>query len=355
MAKCCICGKKILLGIGSSFSDFGVDVSYGKLCVECTSVFREIYNIGNINLENTPEQNEDLINKYRTARNAFIEALKNNSNDSIKSIVKQFISYGDDVVTMYDDFEENCKSVIDVTVEYVNRISRNKIIFHNESAFGVENDIFYYIPYGNSVKELQRLKEEGDCNTKIMFSTEIRNIKTESGGYIFAIPIDCIDYFQERGDINYSTEVRGGGGYIKGANITGAVAGKLMFGNIGAIIGSGVGTKSKIDEVYSETIEHDNRYVVLRYRQGNSTKELQFDFSCYEILVNLIPEKDHNTLQIGAGNEKRDDSSKYAEIPVEQIKQLKELYDAGLITEDEFSQKKGQLLGIDVMHTKNKS
>ena len=346
MAKCCMCGKKILLGIGSSFSDFGLDMIDDKLCVQCASVFREVYNIGSINMENSSEENEDIINKYKIARRSFLENLEKSGNENIKKIMREVLFYGDEVIKKYNCFEKNCESVIDATVEYVNRISGSKLIFHEDSAFGVDNDIFYYIPYGNSIKKIEELMVEADCNTKIMFSTEIENMKSESGNYIFEIPINCIHYFQERGGINYSTEVHGGGGNIKGANVAGVVAGKLMFGNIGAIIGSSVGTKGTINEVYSQTIEHDNRYVILRYKQGNSTKELKFDFSCYEILVSLIPKKDYNTLQLGSAIEENNNELNDVEIPVEQIKKLKQIYDAGLITEEEFSQKKKQLLGI---------
>ena len=332
--------------MGSSFKDFDLDISEEKLCVECTAVFREIYDISNVSLENDSNHNELIISKYKAVRKDFLDRIDESENSNIKSILQQFIIRGDMIVEQYDSFESICESVIESNEIGVNKIAQHKVVFNNESAFGLVDDTLYYIPYGNYINELQRFKTEADCNAKLLFLAEIENIKKESGGYIFEIPINSIDYFQERGNINYSTNVRGGGGSIKGANLVGAVAGKLMFGNIGAIIGSGVGNKGQINEVYSETIEHDNRYVVLRFKQADTIKELKFDFSCFDIFVKLIPEKDHNALKVNSSIDRFSKQSNDAGIPVEQIKQLKELNDAGLISDEEYALKKAQLLGL---------
>jgi len=158
---------------------------------------------------------------------------------------------------------------------------------------------------------------------------------------IFTIPISQIEYFAKRGEIFRENKISGGGG--GGSSIGGAVAGQLIAGGVGAVIGS----RKKINEIKSELITHDTRETFLNYFDDNKKRHsLFFDVYAYQIFNDLIPEKEYNILsaikssdiiknQINTGNKTS---------VTDQLRELAKLRDDGIITDDEFNEKKKQLL-----------
>lgn len=97
------------------------------------------------------------------------------------------------------------------------------------------------------------------------------------------IPIDEIMFFKETGSLQYTTSVSGGG-----VNVSGAITGGLIAGDVGAIIGSR-------QEVTSKTETHDDRTVVLKLTNG---KEKIYDYRYYRCFMELIPEKEYSFLMM---------------------------------------------------------
>lgn len=150
---------------------------------------------------------------------------------------------------------------------------------------------------------------------------------------LYEFPLDKIVYFREIGDVQYTTEISGGKVTGGGSSIGGAVVGGLLAGDAGAIIGS----RKKIESegITTNVVEHDSRQVVLKLTDN----EMRFDIEIYDIFMDLIPEKEYTYIMATkSGKEEQKKST------VEQLKDAKEMLDAGMITEDEFAAIKAELL-----------
>lgn len=149
------------------------------------------------------------------------------------------------------------------------------------------------------------------------------------------IPLKNIKYFKEDGDVHAETKISGGGG--GGSSLTGAVIGAVIAGSAGAIIGS----RKSIDEIKSETVLNDQRTVTLYYYENENDTQMQhlvFSYDAYNIFLSLMPEKDYNFVISSAGKEPNSDDVK------SKLQKLAELRDEGLITEDEYNQKRSVIL-----------
>lgn len=150
-----------------------------------------------------------------------------------------------------------------------------------------------------------------------------------------AIPVKQIHFYKSDGDIYTETNVSGGGG--GGSSISGAIIGGIIGGDAGAIIGS----REKIDPITSSTIVHDSRAICLYYNQpSDDMRIIKFSPDSYSSLLAIIPEKDHSYVirneSVSQKNVKNDITDK--------LLKLKELKDLNLITEEEFLQKKQEIL-----------
>lgn len=153
------------------------------------------------------------------------------------------------------------------------------------------------------------------------------------------ILLEHIDYFKEEGTVQYVSDVSGGG-----VNMQGAIAGAIIAGDAGAVIGSRVGTETRT------TINSiDNRKIILVYQEGNSTRSMVIKSYNSEQTMNalrsLIPEKDYTLVALNK------EKSKEKLIPTQlsnadELKKFKTLLDEGIITQEEFDAKKKQLLGL---------
>lgn len=154
-----------------------------------------------------------------------------------------------------------------------------------------------------------------------------------------AIPLDDILYFKIEGSVSHLSNVQGGG-----VNMQGAVAGAIIGGGAAAIIGSQLGTETK-----TEIVTKDDRKVLLYTKSGENIKTQNLGSNNVDntiaALRNLIPSKEESVVQL----ESRNTPTPSAISPVEELKKFKELLDAGILSQEEFDAKKGQLLGIDTV------
>lgn len=181
-----------------------------------------------------------------------------------------------------------------------------------------------------SGKQLVWLKD----NTLFFFPAEPQ---TDGRNYVvYSISLNDIEYYTTRGEVTKHTEISGGGGTTGGTSIKGAIIGGVIAGPAGAIIGSR--KKGKIEPIKSEIITKDGRETFLNFFTDGTKHSMFFSYGSYNSLYTLIPQKAFgNHTQTPT---KTDNQSAI----LDQIKELAELKDRGILTEEEFSEKKKILL-----------
>ena len=147
--------------------------------------------------------------------------------------------------------------------------------------------------------------------------------------HIRHIPVNNIQYFWREGDIAVTQDVSGGG-----VNMGGAIAGGLLAGSTGAVIGSRVGTNIK-----TETKSIDRRRVVLMYTdEDGKSQDLSLCNSAHKVLMHLIPEKEYSQVLASKAPAQNTGSAE------DKLKQLQSLLDQNLITQDEYNAKRQDIL-----------
>ena len=107
-----------------------------------------------------------------------------------------------------------------------------------------------------------------------------------------------------------------------------------------------MGTEIHINVIETEVTKHDDRNVEFFYEDENGkTNSIIFDSSAYDCLMKLIPEKAFDSVVTNT-SKKEEPSIATPTTSLSQIKELKELLDLGIITQEEFDAKKKQLLGL---------
>lgn len=153
------------------------------------------------------------------------------------------------------------------------------------------------------------------------------------------IDFHSIEYYFLDGEIHYENRITGGGG--GGSSYGGAVAGTIVAGGAGAVIGS----RKKIEPIKSKQMKHDNRKVVLKYRDANtSLNTIYFEHEVYDILIKNIPQKDRKYIREIYKGTKQEFVSDNNDKIISQIKKLASLHQSGILNEEEFSVKKSMLL-----------
>jgi hypothetical protein len=157
--------------------------------------------------------------------------------------------------------------------------------------------------------------------------------------FLFKIPFEKIEYFSQSGEVFHETKITGGGG--GGSSVAGAVAGAVIAGGVGAVIGS----RNKNGTIQSELVTHDTRETSLNYFDNdNQRRSIYFTYSGYQLLNDLIPEKEFNIVSsIKNALLIKKNSNPSFNIP-DQIRELSKLKEEGLITEEEYSKKRSALI-----------
>lgn len=131
--------------------------------------------------------------------------------------------------------------------------------------------------------------------------------------------------FTEIGDIRTYQKTSGGG-----VSVGGAIVGAALMGGPGAILGGRKKTKT-------ETKVDDQRKTVLVFTESGVQKTICLDHWLYEVLCKFCIEK--KDAPIKEEQSKTDESDVSA-----QIEKLADLLKKGILTEEEFSSKKAELL-----------
>lgn len=140
---------------------------------------------------------------------------------------------------------------------------------------------------------------------------------------------DKIKYYTIQGDKYSITDIQGGGSSLGKAIVGGAIA-----GGAGAVIASRKGVTSTTEVV-------DDRRTMIYYEDGNEKSIIVLSSEAYDYLLSVLPEKEYSFVMSQQKEQESEQSSSLLE-----LEQLAELRDKGILTEEEFSAKKKQLLGI---------
>ncbi|MDE5539817.1 MAG: SHOCT domain-containing protein, partial [Bacilli bacterium] len=149
------------------------------------------------------------------------------------------------------------------------------------------------------------------------------------------IKIPNIKYYRITGDKYVTTEVTGGGG--GGTSIKGAIIGGIIAGEAGAIIGS----RKPIESVKSSSTVHDKQSVLMY--SNNSSMILKFNSEVYDVLLDLLPEKEYE-YTIHETKESSPNTPSDTTDTKSKLKELKSMFEEDLITEEEYNSKKQELL-----------
>ncbi len=156
---------------------------------------------------------------------------------------------------------------------------------------------------------------------------------------IHHIPLENIEYYTQTGELFRETKISGGGG--GGSSIEGAIIGGLLFGPAGAIIGS----RQKTEGVQSELIAHDSRETILKYFENGNRLTVHFQYTDFDCLFNLIPQKDKSVIDTVTTNQAVSQTALISDADsISAIKALAELKDNGLLSDTEFEEKRQILL-----------
>lgn len=143
------------------------------------------------------------------------------------------------------------------------------------------------------------------------------------------------------------TVTSGGLGAAVAGGLIGSVAPNLIGGRTGAIVGAVVGDR--------QTTHVCTSLEVIIILKGSYTKSLTINLineevsrsSAQYLEAKLNGQKCIDFLKRITGSE--DDSARYVQAGIsaaDEIRKFKELFDSGIITQDEFNAKKKQLLGL---------
>ncbi len=156
----------------------------------------------------------------------------------------------------------------------------------------------------------------------------------------FSVNLEDIVYYATKGEINKQTLVSGGEVKGGGSSITGAAVGGLVAGPVGAVIGSR--KKVKGDPIKTTIVTEDSRRTFMNFSHQSSMYTMYFDYYSYSKFVELIPNKSYEYYsKVGQYTKVLSGNSSDN---VTKMKELVKLREEGLITEEEFQNKRAKIL-----------
>lgn len=163
--------------------------------------------------------------------------------------------------------------------------------------------------------------------------------------HAFYIPLNNIEYFSMGGQKYATTEIMGGGGTVGGSSLKGAIAGGIVAGGAGAVIGSR--KETTIDPVRTYTKVHDETETYIKYKEQDGTlNEVVSKFQAdrfFNALKKVIPEKEYayilsqNQAQAQPVIEEKNSIE-------DRLLKAKELLEKGFISQEEYDKKRQDIL-----------
>ena len=357
--------------------------SYGScLCEECMRMVNYLFSykwtnkqdaISNMAINHSDEcTNDDIIYAQEYVKNR----LNTVTDKSFKSFFENALSVSKEIFQRRSSFikikEDMKKKLQDFFDERKKQMDFIKSSFVSDAFYGV--DATYGLTNTDLVicYDINFVSEKSDMDielhtifNKIDQSTPMDNIERIVQEYIDKFNKEITPYHYELSQIKYYkvvdtrqyvSNVHGGGGSGGGANLSGAVIGGALFGGAGAIIGSQVGTEIKIDPIKTDITEVGKCITTLY-----CTRPIEIELaSAPKAFECLIPQKSYEYVIRNAGLEQSVESANAPDAPAksetvtnskttniaDELRLLKSLLDEGILTQEEFDQKKKELLSL---------
>lgn len=211
------------------------------------------------------------------------------------------------------------------------KCTKATILFNQTDSFKKQYAYIFTLLNYNSVKGVQYYvwTENNTLNLFPCWNNSFQFCECQNSYVLTSIPLENIVYFITQGNFYNETRVSGGGG--GGTSIKGAIIGGVLAGEVGAVIGS----RKPTDPIKTTNILHDDRVSVLAFDSPAGECSINFAFEAYNILDAMISSQKVQTANV------QDNKS-----ITEQLKELKSLLDAQLITEDDYNKKKTRILNL---------
>ena len=231
---------------------------------------------------------------------------------------------------LYKEYLANEKEELNKFLEKEELIKHCLICESKRTAYGYTRKERWYVALSADEDALYIIKQYGPISPQYSRSDcTVCAPRPATFKFIEGWSMESLLYFKLDGDVQYTANVNGGG-----ANLKGAVAGAIIAGGAGAVIGSR-------NAVSTETIKHDDRAFIVACdgEEDFITKENPLEY--YNAFMKIIPQKEVSVYM----------KSSTPDVAVEKIDsnelvKLKELLDSGIITQEEFDAKKKQILGL---------
>lgn len=229
-------------------------------------------------------------------------------------------------------------SIIWWSVSSNEKDEQRKSVYHKNNNIPKDTDRVFCTEFnGNKLeKHLEIWKDDNCiklCDSFINYIIDKENFNKIVEKTI--ISIESIKFFTRDGEYRVDNIVEGGG-----VNLTGAIVGGVIAGGAGAIVG---GRK----KVTTTTKEIDERKTYLYYKENNEEKRLVLFSESYDVLLKLIPNKDFGYIEknkiVESSNTEQSNETKENTV-YKDIEELARLKDKGVLTEEEFNEKKKVLL-----------
>lgn len=146
------------------------------------------------------------------------------------------------------------------------------------------------------------------------------------------IDINLVKCYKADGELLSHTSISGGGVTGGGTSITGTIIGGVLAGDVGAIIGSR--KKIEVEPVSVHTYYEDKRVVNVFLERDGVIKIQQYPYKLYDAFQKLMPEKSYDYIALHQTTQPKEKSS------ADRLQELQALKDSGLITEDEYLNKR---------------
>lgn len=274
--------------------------------------------------------------EYEYIQNVIMSDMRENISKYYDEVYNKLVNFNKN--NKYEDFiNVDILSISDKKIKDKLGLGYEKLCFYNNELYILSNDFCIFFSdtyYKNYEDQMQTIINYIDGNYDVEKNTIVK------------IKYDDIIFYIPEGNIDVNTIVSGGG--MSGNNISGLGAevyqnNKMPFaptGDAGAVYS--MLKNIKIDPIKTDIVTSDNRVVVIKTNKMDLVLSREKDREdLYSWLVDKMPEKDYERI-ILKNNEIGVKSSNSSNL--DEIKKLKELLDMGAITQEEFNDKKKELL-----------
>lgn len=283
----------------------------------------------------------------------------------LSMLMKDCITRKNNVIKAQLELEEKESLKRTLELKKQQEFYQNTLNFHIKS----DNTPQYIFEKNDNFISMVYLNESNDINFLAIDGYNKKEVNA-------ILQYDCIHYYEKAGNIHYVSDInidyqsKGsfGGSFQSGSmSIGAAMLGGILFGPMGMAVGAMAGykpaeykppeyTPEKLN-VKSTIQKIDERSVILNYysQQHKQYMDIELPQDIYNFFQTFLPKKKYDVvieleksqakqLQSSIKNTSNQQNSSYVISIKQRLKNLKELYNEELISEEEFLNRKKEIL-----------